>query len=197
MKPNLLTVSALALIPATILALTSCSSYKGTERSTDIETADGAIIVDTFTTTATVNGLDRAKREIRLVTPDGRRTSYKAGPEVVNFDRLQIGDHVQAVVTEEAAVSIGRGASPIGTSGAVVALAPAGAAPAGVVVETTETAAKVVAVDANKHKITFELPDGTTRTVKAGKKVDISAVRVGEDVTVQLGEGLAIAVQKT
>ena len=196
MNTHLLKRAALTLVPAAILTITSCSSYKGTEQTTEIETPDGAIIVDTFTTMATVYGLDAAKREIRLITPDGHRSSYKAGPEVVNFDQLQIGDQVKAVLTEEVAVSIGSGAGAIGTSGTGVALAPVGAKPGGVVVETTETTAKVIAVDPDKHKVTFQLPDGTTRTVKAGKKVDVSAVRVGDDVTVQLGEGLAITVEK-
>ena len=196
MNTHLLKLAALTLVPAAILTITSCSSYKGTEQTNEIETPDGAIIVDTFTTMATVYSLDATKREIRLITPDGHRSSYKAGPEVVNFDQLRIGDRVKAVLTEEVAVSIGSGAAPTGTSGSGVALAPAGAKPGGTVVETTETTAKVIAVDPGKHKVTFLLPDGTTRTVKAGKKVDVSAVRVGDDVTVQLGEGLAITVEK-
>jgi hypothetical protein len=198
MKTYLVKFAALTMIPAATLVLISCSSpYKGTEQSTTIETADGAIAVDTVTTTATVYGIDAAKRVIKLITPDGRKTSYKAGPEVVNFDQLQIGDQVKAVVTEEVAVSIGRGASPIGTSGTGVALAPVGGKPGGVIVDTTETTAKVIAVDANKRKVTFQLPDGTTRTVKAGKQVDISAVRIGDNLTVQLTEGLAITVEKS
>jgi hypothetical protein len=196
MNTHLLKLAALTFVPAAILTITSCSSYKGTEQITEVETADGAIIVDTFTTMATVYSIDDAKREIRLITPDGRRSSYKAGPDVVNFGQLRIGDKVKAVLTEEVAVSIGRGAAPIGTSGTDVALAPVGAKPGGVVVETSETTARVIAVDPSKHKVTFQLPDGTIRTVKAGKKVDVSAVRVGDDVTVQLGEGLAITVEK-
>ena len=45
-------------------------------------------------------------------------------------------------------------------------------------------------------KVTFELPDDTTKTVNAGKKVDLSAVQPGDNVTVQLREGLAITVAK-
>jgi hypothetical protein len=196
MKTHLLKLASLTLVPAAIVTVTSCSSYKGTEQTTEIETPDGAIIVDTFTTMATVYSLDDTRREIRLITPDGHRTSYKAGPEVVNFGQLRVGDQVKAVLTEEVAVAIGSGAAPIGTSGTGVALAPVGSKPGGAVVETTEVTAKVVAVDPAKHKVTFQLPDGTTKTVKAGKKVDVSAVRVGDDVSVQLGEGLAVTVEK-
>ncbi|MFZ0708575.1 MAG: hypothetical protein WAM53_00915 [Terrimicrobiaceae bacterium] len=51
-------------------------------------------------------------------------------------------------------------------------------------------------MDAETHKVTFQLPDDTTKTVKAGKKVDLSAVQPGDNVTVQLREGLAITVAK-
>ena len=91
MNTNLLKLAALTLMPAAVLTLTACSAGNGTEQATTIETADGAILVDTFTTSATIYGIDAARREIRLVTPDGHKTSYKAGPEVVNFGQLQIG----------------------------------------------------------------------------------------------------------
>jgi hypothetical protein len=197
MKTKLLNCATLACVFAALFTITACSSPGGTEESTAIETADGAIIVDTFTTTAMVTGIDAARRELTLVTPNRRREKYKAGPEVVNFDQIRIGDRVTAVLTEEVAVALGKGGAPIGTSGSGVALAPVGSKPGGVMVDTSEITAKVTAVDAQKHKITFELPDGTTRTVKAGRKIDLSAVRPGETVTIQVGEGLAVTVERS
>ncbi len=82
-KTYLLRLAALALAPAAMLTIAACSpSIKGTEDITVIETADGAIIVDTFTTTATVTGINADKREVMLVAPDGRRATYKAGPDM-------------------------------------------------------------------------------------------------------------------
>jgi hypothetical protein len=66
-----------------------------TEDVTVIETADGAIIVDTFTTTATVTGINAEKREVMLAAPDGRRTTYKAGPDMANFNQLQVATRSQ------------------------------------------------------------------------------------------------------
>jgi hypothetical protein len=197
MKTNLLKLAALVLVPAAMLTITSCSSNTGTERSTAIETPDGAIIVDTFTTTATVTGIDAPKRELTLWTPNGHKGTYKAGPEIANFSQIQIGDQVKALLTEGVAVSIGKGAAPIGTSGIRVALAPVGAKPGGVMVDTTQITAKIIAVDGRKHKVTFQLPNGTTETVKAGRKVNLSAVQPGEDVTIQVGEGLMVTMEKT
>ena len=196
MKTKLLKWAALTCIVTALFTITACSSPRGTEESTAIETPDGAIVVDTFTTTATVTGIDAARRELTLVTQNGHRERYKAGPEVVNFDQIQVGDRVKAVLTEEVAVALGKGAGPIGTSGVGVAVAPVGAKPGAVMVETSEITAKVTSVDARKHKITFELPDGTTKTVKAGRKIDLSAVQPGETVTMQVGEGVAVTVEK-
>jgi translation elongation factor P/translation initiation factor 5A len=169
---------------------------KGTEDTTVIETADGAIIVDTFTTTATVTGINAEKREVTLVADGGRTATYKAGPDMVNFDQLQVADKITAVYTEEVAVAVGTGAATIPMGGGAVALAPVGAKPAGVMVETANVTATVTAVDPKKHKVTFQLADGTTKTVKAGKKVDVTILHVGDSVSVQVGQGLLISADK-
>ena len=166
------------------------------EETSVIETLDGVIIVDTFTATATVTAIDEAKRKVTLVFPDGKKTVYRAGPEVVNFDQIQVGDQVKVVLTEEAAIFIGRGAPPSATDATAVALAPVGAKPGGVMVETIQLTAKVTAVDAKSQKVTLELPNGTSKKVKVSKKVDLEALRPGDNVTVQVSEGLAITVEK-
>lgn len=188
--------AAFSLLVVAALGLTACSSMHGTEESEAIETPDGAILVDTFTTTATVLAVDGANRKVTLQTADGHKTKYKCGPDVVNFNQIQVGDKVKVVVTEQAAVYLGAGAPPSDVAGAGVALAPVGAKPGGVVVGTMQATAEVVAVNAKKHKVTLKLSDGTTKTVKVGKKVNLAAVQPGLDVTVQLTEGLAISVQK-
>ncbi len=188
---------ALALLPAAALTFTACSTTpEGYGETTVIETAGGAVIVDTFTTTATVTGIDSAKRKVTLVTPKGSKSTYVAGPEVVNFAQIRIGDQVRATVTEEVAIFIGSGAPPSAMAGSGVALAPVGAKPGGVIVDTAQITAKVTAVDAKSRKVTFQLPDGSAKTVKVGKKVDLTYVNLGDNVTVQVSEGLAITVDR-
>ena len=198
MNTNIVKLSRIFLLAAAMLALFACATRGpiGTEETAVIETPDGAIIVDTFTTSAKVTAIDAAKRKVTLVFPDGKKTTYKAGPEVVNFEQIQVGDQVRATVTEEAAVFIGRGAPPSAAAGTGVALAPVGAKPGGVLVDTMQVTAKVTSVDAKSRKVTFELPDGTSKKVKVGKKVDLAAVMPGDNVTVQVSEGLAITVEK-
>jgi hypothetical protein len=200
MKTPTLKWAGAILLPALVLALASCSTNKNSgdvnEVITAVETPDGAIIVDTVTATAQVTAIDQAKRKITLAFPGGGTRTYKVGPQVVNFPQIQVGDQVKARVTEEAAVYVGKGGPPSELVGAGVALAPVGDMPAAEMVDTRQVTAKIIAVDAPHHKITLEFADGGTRAVKLGKKVDLSTVHVGDDVTAQLSEGLALSVEK-
>src|SRR5512134_3592694 len=93
-----------ALLPAVMLAFTSCSSTPKIEPTTTAvyqQGVPGGIIVETYKNTATVTAIDAANRKVTLVTPDGRKETFKAGPEVVNFDQIRIGDQVKATLTEQ------------------------------------------------------------------------------------------------
>jgi hypothetical protein len=196
MKRRLMNWGIAVLFAGSVFGLFSCSSSDVTEEVDLIETEHGAIIVDNLTVTATVTGIDTAKRKVTMVSPGGHKTTYKCGPEVVNFDQIEVGDQVKATVTEEAAIFIGMGAPPSETARAGVALAPVGAKPGGVLVESAQVTAQVIAVNAKKHKVTLAFPDGTTKQVKVGRKVDLDAVPLGTDITVQVSEGIAITVEK-
>src|SRR5262245_48211327 len=120
MNLKLLKLAAVACVSAALLTVTACSSPGGTERSTAIETPDGAIVADTYTTTATVTAIDPTRRQLTLVAPNGHEERYKAGPGVINFNQIRVGDQVKAVLTEEVAVALGRAGAPIGTTGGFV-----------------------------------------------------------------------------
>jgi len=186
------------LMPAVLMALASCATtMSGEEDVAVMETKTGAIVVDTFTTDATVMAIDGMKRKVTLETSDGKRTTFKAGPEVVNFDQLQIGDRVHATVTEELVVSLRPSdAPPSEGEAATVDLAPVGAKPGVLMADTVEITAKITAVDDKQRKVTFQFADGTEKTLKVGKDADLSRVKPGDDVTVRLTEGIAILVEK-
>jgi len=62
---NLAQLTALVLLPAAALSLTSCSTPKGdAEASGVIQTRDGAMVLDTYRLTATVTALDVASRSV-------------------------------------------------------------------------------------------------------------------------------------
>jgi hypothetical protein len=192
MTSPLFKLATLTLLPAAVLTSASCShnatleQMGGTEKTTVVETSKGVVVVDTLTITATVKAIDAATRKITLVAPNGAKTVYQ----------IKVGDQVKAVVTEEVAVFLGKGATPDGMGATTVALAPVGAKPGGVIVNTEQVTVMVTAVNVGAREVTLQLPDGTSKTVKVNDKVDLAKVRPGDDVTAQVSEGLAISVTK-
>jgi len=196
MTPSLLKLAVLLLLPVNILSSISCSLSKGSRDVTPVEAPDGAIAVDTFTMIATVTGIEADRRKVTLVTPQGRMITCQASHEVANFAEFKIGDQVKAVVTEEVVIAVGSAAMASGVPDARVAVAPVGAKPGGVMVDTIRITARVHGLNANFRRITLQFPGGSTRTLKVGERVNLSAVHPGEDLTVLWSQGLAITLTK-
>ena len=83
---------------ATALALVSCSSNKeeGQSESTSMYQpgVPGGVRVQTFKTSAKVTAIDPVKRTMTMVTPNGKKTTFKAGPEITNFEQIRVGDEI-------------------------------------------------------------------------------------------------------
>jgi len=196
-----LKLAALALLPSAICILTACESDapKG-ERTTIVaakEGVPGGVIVETYKTTATVTAVNASTRKVTLVAPDGAKTDFKAGPEVVNFDQIRVGDQVKVTVAEQLVVFLRKNGEPA-SDGRVtaVALAPKGAKPGVLMADTVEVTAKVKSIDLKHHKATLLFPDGKSRTFAARKDVDLTKVSIGEDVVIRTTEAIAITVEK-
>ena len=200
MKMKTLKWPMLALASAGALALTSCSTTpegEGAEVVAAKKGVPGGVIVETYQTTATVTAIDATTRKVTLATKDGKKTTFKAGPEVVNFPQIQVGDQVKATVTEELVVALAKpGTQPENGAAALVALAPVGAKPGGLMAETVQVTAKVTALDLKAHKATLQFPDGTSKTFSVRKDVDLTQQKLGEEVVIRCTEAVAITVAK-
>ncbi|MDF7807463.1 hypothetical protein P4E94_08440 [Pontiellaceae bacterium B12219] len=196
MKKQLVKLTMLAAVPALMIGVSSCTTGMGGVESENVAAMPGGVlIVDTLTLDAKVTARDLTNRKITLKSDDtGETKSFKVGPDMTNFDRIHAGDQVHAVVTDEIAVYIGVGAPPSETVSGGAMISPDGTAPNGIAVETSSVTAVVTSVDVKKRKVSLELPDGESKTVKVGKNVDLSQVVVGENLTVVIGEGLAVSV---
>ena len=78
----------------------------------------------------------------------------------------------------------------------MVALAPKGAKPGGVVAQVTQVTASVVAIDHAKHTATLRFDDGSTKTFPVREDIDLSRHKVGERVVFRVTEMIAISVEK-
>jgi hypothetical protein len=200
MKRNILNWAGFALLSASMLALTSCSSTPPGEGTTTLTTqkgVPGGIKVQTYKITATVTAIDAASRQITLATRDGAKTTFTAGPDVVNFNQIQVGDLVKATAAKQVAVSLRQRGEPAsdGEAGAV-ALAPVGAKPGVVMANTVEVTGKVEAIDLAHRKATLRFPDGTSQTFKVRKDVDMTKGKIGDEVVFRTTEAMAVSVEK-
>ena len=157
----------------------------------------GGVLVGTYQETATVTGIDRDKRKVTLVGRDGTMGVFKAGPNVVNFDQIQIGDQVKATVTQELVVFVRKSGEPSSDGGVTtIALNPVGAKPGALVADTTEVTAKVTAVDLKKHKATLQFPDNTSKTFSVRPDVNLTEQAIGKEVVIRTTDAVAITVEK-
>jgi hypothetical protein len=200
MKINIQTLGTAALLPAALLALTSCSSTPPGEGTTTLATqkgVPGGIMVQTYKITATVTAVDAASRQITLATRDGAKRTFTAGPDVVNFNQIQVGDLVKATAAEQVAVSMRKNGEPASDGeAAAVALAPVGAKPGVVMANTREFTAKVEAMDLEHRKATLRFPNGQSETFEVRKDVDMTKAKLGDEVVFRATEALAISIEK-
>ncbi|MGO8926720.1 MAG: hypothetical protein ACLQU3_07520 [Limisphaerales bacterium] len=194
------TLGIAVLLPAAILAFTSCSTAsrsQGNAFEVVQPGVPGGVRVETYKETATVTGIDTATRKVTLVTKDGTKTTVKCGPEVANSAQIEVGDQVKATVTEQLVIFVRQPGEPAADGAAsAVALAPIGAKPGGVMANTEEITAKVKAINIKKRKATLLFPDGTSKTFKVRPDVDMTKHSVGDEVVIRTTEALAISVEK-
>jgi Cu/Ag efflux protein CusF len=196
MKTNHLKLTALALLPAALLTLSSCSSIPGHASSSVAKTSTSTTYVDTFKAIATVTAIDAATRRVKLTLADGKRVTVKCGPEVVNFSQIRIHDRVVVTLTAELAVYLDKGKAPSAAGAAAIAYAPVGGKPGKAVAEVVQATVRITAIDAKTRVVTYKTKSGAIHTIKAGEHIDFAKVKVGDTVTVRQTESVAVSVAK-
>ena len=180
-----------------MLTLSSCSpSLPGELDSSVKKTATSTTVVETFKATATVTAIDASTRKIKLALTNGKTTTVKCGPDVRNFNQINIGDRVNVVMTEETAAYLDKGKATGSSGAAAVALAPLGAKPGVVMADTVQGTVKITAINTKNRKVSFVNKDGDSTTLKVGDHIDLTKVKVGDSVTIRRTEAVAISVEK-
>jgi hypothetical protein len=153
--------------------------------------------VEVVTLAGVVDSVDLEKRKVAMTLDDGKKKTYKVDKSAINLDQVKPGDHVKMSCTEELIVTVNKkGETPSAAEVGAISVAPRGAKPGGVMVDTTAVSGKILAIDGAKHKVTFEDPDGKKKTVKVRKSVDLSGLSVGESVDAVLTDTVVINVTK-
>jgi hypothetical protein len=204
MNTNIPNLNLLALLPAAMLVITSCSSTPKAPPPAEEKTGfsyqegvPGGVLVNTLKMSVRVTAIDKTERKATVQGPDGEEFIVKVGPDAVNFDQVRVGDLVNATVTEQLVVSVNdKDAPPVGGESGVVLLAPKGARPGGIAAGTTTATATVTAIDQEKRTATMRFEDGSTKTYHVRSDVDLKKRKVGEQVTFRVTQRIAINVEK-
>ncbi len=170
------------ILPATALILTGCWTppNANVQPSGEPRLIQGGISVESVKDPATVQALDSAQGTITLALPSGGTATYKVGPKVKHFDRVQAGDQVEATVTDELAVY----------------LLADGKLPDGSTAESLGVNARVQQVDPSYRLLTLQYPNGQTDIVKPPVGTLMLQMTPGDSVVVRPGELKAISIEK-
>ncbi len=190
---HLVLVSAIVgLVPLSALAQ-SASVATAKVQAPNVRIAGGEVTVR-----AKVVELDQAGRTVTLKGPKGNLMTVDVPSEVRNFDQVQVGDTLMIRYTAAVAAKLER-VTKTGirerteTSGAAVA--GAGAMPGAAAGRTVEILAEIKAIHKKTGMVTLR---GAKRTVDVSvpESVDISKLKVGDEVRAVFAEAVVIQVEK-
>jgi predicted lipoprotein len=146
--------------------------------------------------TGTVYAVDVPSRILTLQYDMGGTETMKVGPAVKDLDRFAAGDTVVAELHQGLALEFQPAGAdfvpPTATSSPTAAGADA-VATAGQTVRATVT---VTALDAKRRLVTLQTPGGKIYRVKAGPKVQLDKVKVGDSLLATYVEAVAIRLEK-
>ena len=157
----------------------------------------GVVMAEGASITATVEAIDYDKRTVDLKGPKGNVVTLKVGPEVKNFNQVKTGDRVTAKYYQSTAIMVRKPNEPPFTEQqSAVQVAPKGAKPGTVAVETTEMTAVVDDINYKTRTVTLRGPQQKTVTLKVDKGVKrFNEVKKGDEIVVRRTEAMAIDVK--
>jgi len=157
-----------------------------------------ASVEQTVDLTATIVAIDTTTRDITLKGPKGNWVVVTAGPEVKNFDQMNVGDKVHARYVEALVLELRKGnnLAVTRTEEASSSGAMQGAQPHGVTGRRITVVADVVAVDHSAHTVTLRGPQ-LTAVVKAVDPDQLKRIKKGDQVYATYTQALAMVVEST
>jgi len=197
MKGSWFMRTSLVVLFAVVLIFARTSPASCAEATAAKTGKPGGIMVETATSTSTVEDIDKANRMVTLKGPDGTLTHVKLGDEVKNFDQIEKGDHVVAEYYQSVAVDVQKaGVAPTQSGSSTVQVAPKGAKPGVITVDTRTVVAVVEDINYKKRTVTLRTPEGLETLKVADTVKRFKEVKKGDNVYVKETQALAISVKK-
>jgi len=156
---------------------------------------DGAVVADQVEAVVTVTAIDAQKRTVTFRGPKGGVATLQVPPESQNLDKVKKGDRFKVKYVESIAVSIRQGGAPADAETKDVKLAPKGANPGGVMVQTQTRSVMIDAVDYSSRYIAVRGTSGQTLALKVADGVPLEQLGAGDRISVTYTRALALAME--
>ncbi len=157
-----------------------------------------AVATRTLKITATVHAIDVPTRIVTLQHDMGGKETMKVGPAVKNLDKFAVGDTVVIDFEQGLALEF----QPAGTEFVpptdveVATRDDRGQISAGTAGQGMRGTVTVTAINSAKRLVTIEGPGGNVYKVKAGSKVKLDKLKVGDKLLATYVEAVAITLEK-
>jgi len=150
----------------------------------------------TETITAKVKKIDLKTREVTLVDDKAVETTFKAGEDVRNLDKVKVGDVVSTTLDQTLTLWILQEGQPAPelAVGADVYRAQKGQKPGGMMTTDLTGVATVESIAADKKSVTLKGPKGNLVKLAVRNPENLEGVTVGTRVGFAYSESLAISV---
>lgn len=193
--------TARVLLACSLLAALSACNTLTTDTGTTSNVQQGVPggeFVRTEWLEATVTAIDHSRREVSLVSAHGEKFDVEAGPEVINFPQIRVGDPLTVTLKETLVVRMAKPGEKLDEIAYQTAeLARIGSKPGSRVTETEQHVATVTAIDAAKRTATLQFADGSSGKFEVRPDIDLSQRRVGEKVLMQSTTTLAVSMSRS
>lgn len=120
---------------------------------------------------ARVEAVDAAAQTLTLSVPGFSVSTYKIGPGVLNWGRIESGDRVRATIAQSVTVYVPPG------------------------LRHRSPDARVLAVDASYRLLTVQYPNGGTETFKTGLHTRMNGIEAGDSIVIRPIEVIEIHVR--
>ena len=191
------------LVVAAVAAAFSTMAVAQAQRGPPVEvkptgTPGKATAARAMRVTATVRSIDPGSRILVLQHDMGGVETMKVGPEVKRLEEFAVGDTVvveyeQGLVLEfQPAGSEWIPPTPVATA------APAGKdqGPGAAATSSMKGTVTITAIDLGRRRVSIQGPGGNVLQVRAGPKVQIEKLKVGDRLLATYVEAVAIKLEK-
>lgn len=185
------------LLCAAALFVFGLPSARAADQPTARGSREEAILVSIE---ASVQSVDRPKREVTVKGPLGNTATFTAGPQVKRFEEIAVGDLIRAdyyisVATELRKPTRDEEKAPIQFLEAA-GKASSGAAPAAGGARLLKVVTTVEGLDRPTKTVTVKGPGGNYFTARAADVSNLEKLRIGDKIVVTLTEAVAVSLEK-